>query len=234
MAQSRTYWNPGEDFLQNIFHFPSFRDLPSEHMFDDSYWKINKQGYLAPACTWFFMAEIINDDVAQISFLRNKVDVRDREGCVCPISFYPESLGGFDFQTLKNGSTILVTNGQRHNFLDGSIGLRCEYLEHVSVIPSTISDLFQLSNIYHAKKDTRCWSCAKLPASSSRDSTGLAFSGSELKKCASCKMARYCTKECQTKDWREGHKRVCKAMPLFERLTRVDFRTFDDRSMLRL
>ncbi|PPR01406.1 hypothetical protein CVT24_006244 [Panaeolus cyanescens] len=39
--------------------------------------------------------------------------------------------------------------------------------------------------------------------------------GLKLRACAGCSTLRYCSKECQTRDWKEGrnpHKRVCKAM----------------------
>lgn len=32
---------------------------------------------------------------------------------------------------------------------------------------------------------------------------------SSLRKCAACKNARYCSKECQVQDWRAGHKQTC-------------------------
>jgi hypothetical protein len=32
----------------------------------------------------------------------------------------------------------------------------------------------------------------------------------ELMKCSQCKMAEYCSKECQVADWRAGHKKECK------------------------
>ena len=31
----------------------------------------------------------------------------------------------------------------------------------------------------------------------------------KMKKCSVCKLARYCTEECQLKDWKE-HKKSCK------------------------
>ena len=30
--------------------------------------------------------------------------------------------------------------------------------------------------------------------------------------CVACKLAAYCSKECQTKAWRAGHKRECEAV----------------------
>jgi hypothetical protein len=37
--------------------------------------------------------------------------------------------------------------------------------------------------------------------------------GQPLLKCGGCELARYCSKECQAKDWREGgHKQICKTL----------------------
>ena len=30
-------------------------------------------------------------------------------------------------------------------------------------------------------------------------------------KCAKCMQVTYCDKECQTRDWKQGHKKKCKA-----------------------
>ena len=34
-------------------------------------------------------------------------------------------------------------------------------------------------------------------------------SGSVLKLCTKCRLVAYCSKECQTADWKRGHKKVC-------------------------
>ena len=271
-------WKPGDDFLKSRFHFPSFRNLPHENDIPDGYFVPDYRGVYVIACVWFFMGEIVNDEFSQISFLRNKVYVKDREGSQCPIYFYPER-GYFDFKSLKKGCTILVTNGQQHNFLDLSVGLRIENLATVGVAPCEMSHLLKLSDSYYTRKDASCWCCGKQDAlvssspkqnksSSSSSSattaaasattaaasattaaasattatasaitaaasatTAAAVHGSVLKKCAACKMARYCSKECQKKDWALGHKKSCKAVPLFQKLTQIDFNKVDDRSL---
>jgi hypothetical protein len=180
------------------------------------------------------MAEIVNDGESQIPFFRNRVDVRDRAGGKCSISFYPED-GRFDFETLKTGSTILVTAGQKHNFRDGSCGLRIEYLHNVTVAPCSMSDLMVLSKLYHERQD-RCWCCGGRDNPSDTSApTGEGVTGySELKRCAACRVARYCSKDCQTKDWKERHKRACKAVPVFQKLVLIDYSKCDNRAFLRL
>ncbi len=233
-SKESLYWKPGEDFLKNTFHFPPFQKLPHENGLEYGYWEEDKFGVYQAACAWFFMAEIIYDDESQSSFNRNRVGVRDRDGHECLVYFYPKDLGGFDFKTLKKGSTILVTNGQKHNFLDLTVGMRCEYLDGISVVPCSLSDLLQLSNIYHTKKDSNCWTCGKSDISMNSSGSEGAAAEVNLKKCAACKMARYCSKECQKKDWYDGHKRTCKGVPLFHKLTLIDYRKADDKCFLRL
>ena len=47
-----------------------------------------------------------------------------------------------------------------------------------------------------------CWGCQKKPAGSEK-----------LLACGGCGVAKYCSKECQTKDWKHhGHKRECKGL----------------------
>ena len=213
-----------KDFLQSTFHFPSFQDLPHENDIPEGYWECNENGVFVPACTWFFMAEITNDEYSQIPFLRNRVLVRDRAGRDVPIYFYPES-GYFDFKLLKKGHTILVKTAQQHDFLDLSVGLRIEDLNNVLVAKCSMDVLLTLSKMYHEKRETKCWKCGRSSEGERAAITGATASscGEELKKCAACKTARYCSKECQTSHWREAHKRSCKAMPVFLRLTKIDF-----------
>jgi hypothetical protein len=235
----RQSWKQGENFLQNTFHFPSFRDLPHENNLDERYWQCDLSGVYVPACTWFFMAEITNDECSQSAFLRNQVRVTDRAGQRdIPIYFYPEG-GSFDYKLLKKGSTILVANGQKHDFLDLSIGLRIEELDTVSVAPCSMDQLLALSKTYHANKETKCWLCGKEGESNgSSQMTGAQSSSGaggaeELKKCGACRVAHYCSRECQEKHWKEGgHKRTCKAMPVFTKLTKINYSIYDSTAFL--
>ena len=226
---------PGEDILQNTHHFPSFANLPEENDLDLDYWKESGFHRFVPACTWFFMAEITYDELALVPFLRNRVLVRDRDGKDdIPISFYPED-GYFNFRSLKKGHTVFVIQAEKHHFLDMTIGLRIEDLSSIFVVPCDMKELLSLSAIYHERKDTQCWSCKKKRKVKEKDnttsSTPPGASGSsvqvQLLKCAACRVARYCGKECQIKDWKACHRKHCKVMPYFLRLTRIDYSKYD-------
>ena len=34
----------------------------------------------------------------------------------------------------------------------------------------------------------------------------------KIKKCKACKLVEYCSRECQVKDWKNGHKKDCKIL----------------------
>lgn len=226
------YWKPGEDFLQNTFHFPSFEDLPPEGGFSKGYWKQSKKRGLVPACTWFFMGEITNDDVSQVGFLHNRVLVSDRDGQDdVPIAFYPET-GFIDIKLLRNFNTIFVATAQQHNFLDSSVGLRVEDLNTVSVAPCSMDEMFTLSQLYHERRDTNCWWCGEEKVACPSASGAASTSEEGLKKCSACKVARYCSKECQMSDWKDTHKWSCKAMPIFLKLTKINYSKYDTTALL--
>ena len=44
------------------------------------------------------------------------------------------------------------------------------------------------------KKTKACWACGK--------------AGVETKKCSGCEVARYCSRECSKRDWKE-HRKTC-------------------------
>lgn len=102
-----------------------------------------------------------------------------------------------------------------------------------------MDDLISLSKTYHECKDAKCWTCGrgevatKTPESAAGVSEETAGSCDEvLKKCGACKMARYCSKDCQTRHWKEGHKRTCKAMPVFIKLTKINYSKYDITALL--
>ncbi|KAJ3016877.1 UNVERIFIED_CONTAM: hypothetical protein HDU68_011968 [Siphonaria sp. JEL0065] len=59
--------------------------------------------------------------------------------------------------------------------------------------------LFQATKKYTLKKSGGCWTCGKLACDD----------GTKLLKCVKCGAASYCSRDCQIKDWKEGHKSEC-------------------------
>ena len=54
-----------------------------------------------------------------------------------------------------------------------------------------------------------CWSCLQ-PESCFKE---------PLKKCTRCKTARYCSRDCQAKDWKHQHKTVCQNLSEYQKLS---------------
>lgn len=214
-----------EDILKKEFYFPSFRELGTDNDIDFRYWKEDHTGTWVQACTWCFLGEITNDECSQIPFLRNRVFVRDRKGKDnIPISFYPER-GVFDFRLLKKGHTVCVMLAEQHHFLDMTTGQRIESLDTIKVIPCGLNDLFSLSTFYSQSKNT-CWGCGKKTTDDSEGAIAV-----NLKKCGACHTAQYCCKQCQVKDWKERHRRWCKALPEFLKLTKIDYSTYNEHAL---
>lgn len=203
------------DVLASLRDFPPFSDLPVDNGLDEDYYQESLSGVWVYSRTWCFIAEIYDDSLPPIP-IRRRVLVRDRLGEELPIFFYPEC-GCFDYSTLKNGRTVAILFAERHHFLDLSVGLRIENLDTIKVVSSNLEDLFAMSNCYAKCGDERCW----------YSQCGEKRVAEEIKKCGSCWCARYCNKQCQTNDWKERHKRWCKALPLFMKLASIDYSRAD-------
>ena len=207
-----------EDIFANEFHFPAFRHLGIDNDPDIDYWYEKMPGNFTQACTWCFLGEITCDELSQRRVFLNRVLVRDRKGQDnIPICFYPKQ-GLFDFRTLKKGHTICVMLAVQHYFLDNTVGLRIENLNTVKVIPCGLSGLLALSKSYSQRSDS-CWRCGKKEREGS------------LKKCGACKVARYCDKDCQAKDWKDGHRKLCKAIAEFLKMARIDYSKYDEHAL---
>mmetsp|Transcript_52007 Transcript_52007/g.153475 ORF Transcript_52007/g.153475 Transcript_52007/m.153475 type:complete len:180 (-) Transcript_52007:114-653(-) len=54
----------------------------------------------------------------------------------------------------------------------------------------------------HGNEQKPCAGCGKTASQAEVD-------GKPLKQCARCKAVAYCSQDCQRRDWKAGHKRVC-------------------------
>ena len=208
---------PAKNILKDPLQFPPFNELCVDNEIDERYYEESTPYSYARCCTWCFLGEITWDQLTLIPGMfnmRKRVVVTDRDGhAEIPIFFYPES-GSFDYSTVKNGHTFCAMLAQQHHFLDMSTGLRIEDLDLVKVIPCSLDNLFAISTKLSQCADVTCWGCGETPAD-------------KPKKCASCGVACYCGKDCQTKDWKECHKKWCKAIPEFIKFTKINYQKPD-------
>ena len=205
-----------EGLLQDHLNFPSFKELPRSREGDERYFGQDpRDGRWKPCRTWCFLAEIQDDKMSQTttSFQNAQVLVRDKDGQSNIRVFFPRTFGQFDLTTLKNGSTILVLYPESHTFMDGTSGVRIEKTDHVKVLECKLDDLLAMSLQYEKVKDKIvCWCCGK-PG----------ISADAVKKCSRCRVAKYCDKQCQTKDWKARHKAWCGTIPDFIKLSKFKF-----------
>ena len=205
------------DLLSRRLIAPSFDDLPIDNDLDETYYAPNRYGVYSVSRTWVFLGEI-TDCNRILPLLRYRALVTDRNGRTnIPLWFYPKS-GCFDYNSMKVGHTMAAIFAEQHYFMDGSIGLRLEDLNHVKVIPCGLNDLLELSKHYSSSKG-KCWGCGQ--------------EGKTLKKCGACKTGFYCDEKCQRQDWTKRHKKWCKAMPDFLFLSSLDYGIANSKAVWR-
>ena len=197
----------GGSILRNSVHFPKFRDLPEDDTINEVYYRLGKSGIYEPKRHWCFLGEITNNESSQWKILRNATKVRDVDGNIILVAFYPEE-GTVDFNEFQIGSTLCLRYASSHQFMDLQFGIRQESLSFCMVIPASIATLMEISD-FNPTKQTTCWSCG--------------HGESNLMKCGRCKVALYCGKECQVSDWALHHKKWCKALPKYKKLTGINY-----------
>lgn len=218
--------------LRNALTFAPFKHLPHEYEVDDQYYSPSPvtSTYYTPNRHWCFLGEIVED----YFFLRLRLNLRDAAGARVPVHFYTDDHGTSLAKRCRKGSTLAVLYANRHNFFDMSVGLRIEEYESVNVLPFSMEELLKanalvwvgVGSLEQKVKDRLCGGCGK---------TG------NFRACIGCNSVFYCStvsllflsvalcsmsvetwgltiysQECQTKDWKDGHKRTCKAIQALE------------------
>lgn len=103
--------------IRNTTTFPPFSGVPHE-----------TDAVLAGR-HWCFFGEIQSLDY----YSRLVLHVHDRDGHKLPIAFYTEDKGTLVRGDCKAGYTVAVLYARRHNFRDGSWGVRIENIERAKV-----------------------------------------------------------------------------------------------------
>lgn len=113
---------------------------------------------------------------------------------------------------LRNGNTICIRYAERHRFLDGSEGIRVGYYDNIKIVKLPLNELLALSDdlpeVRIKAAEKTCWNCKKTAKST----------------CGFCKLAYYCSKECQNENWQEEHRRICLALADYMDLVDIDFK----------
>ncbi|CAF3521576.1 unnamed protein product [Rotaria sp. Silwood2] len=236
---------PGFDYCPNINKLDNHVDCPSFNAVchEDEpckpYWRLIK-GSIKQIRHWCLMGEI--EEVNY--FIRPKLTIRTRFDEKVTIHFYLEedkTPPTFSFNDALIGHTILIMDAEKHDFLDGSIGVRQEYGDLVVIFKCSMQTLIKTFGSMMAPP--ACFQCEAKPSSPTQNSSlekkenpvsaDLSSHGNQdsqpasaslsLKKCARCQIAFYCSKLCQTQHWKDSHKKLCSSMKYLQLLRELDF-----------
>ncbi|KAJ7123853.1 hypothetical protein C8R43DRAFT_42000 [Mycena crocata] len=165
----------------------------------------------APHHHWCFLGEIVKDEDAVVRLI---LGVKDSAGEYIRVAFYFDNDAEFDYRSVKLGSTIAVMYAERHNFLDGSYGLRLEHPKFVKIFPCGLETLLRIND--DIESETPVDSAQKCKGCGNEEHPDKL----SLSRCSRCLGASYCGKECQTDAWNRGHKRECKIYKAVDELKR--------------
>ncbi|KAJ7607321.1 hypothetical protein FB45DRAFT_948060 [Roridomyces roridus] len=161
-----------------------------------------------PGESWIIFGEIVND----ASVFRPVYTVRDKINCEYPVAFYTDNPNeDAKAAGCQLGRVLCITNGMRHHFVDGSNGYRIEDPSTVFALPCSMAELRALNKRLRDQSDAgELQLCSKCKKQSTQ-------------RCGKCQTA-YCSKECQSADWKPGaHRFECRAIERLRIWNRTDW-----------
>ncbi|KAH6905235.1 hypothetical protein BKA70DRAFT_509365 [Coprinopsis sp. MPI-PUGE-AT-0042] len=158
-----------------------------------------------PGESWYVLTEIKQD----ASLVRPMYQVEDKlEGNYWMVAFYTDNPRQ-DARECKLGSMICIKDGMPHQFMDGSTGFRIEDASSAIVLPCKMKKLREINaSLVKRYQDGLLLSCVVCDTPAKKG-------------CSKCK-TRYCSQECQTKDW-PTHKALCKVLKTLHEWNRTDW-----------
>lgn len=183
--------------LCNPATFPSFADLTELNDPSTNYYTGWDEGLLVRSREWALLGEVTDTQ----HFMRPRFVLETRLEEKLALAFYPESppVPGFDVSNVKVGHTFALLGAEKKIFMDMTEGVRMENLETCWAFKASLTDVMNEADKLLAAADAKaqnkpanCFACEK-PSTSC---------------CGKCKMACYCSRECQVKAWSK-HKKLC-------------------------
>lgn len=206
--------------LGNHFNFPAFAYLPEENDIDEAYYRLVPGTYsYSPRRHWVFVGEICED---RSDFIRHRVLLETKFGETVHVNFHLDDQPDpafFRWSDLKVGRTMMVMYPYSRTFMDMNRGIRLEYSKTIMVFPAPLTRLSEICERIHQAQDSnsrRCFGCGK----------DAMECGQALQRCSRCGHTLYCSKQCQAKDWKQDHMRLCKHMKMLTNLIKLDFAHF--------
>ena len=184
--------------LCNPVTFPSFANLTDLNDPSTKYYTGWDEGLLVRSREWALLGEVTE----LVHFVRHRFVLQTRFGEELVLHFYPESLPmpGFNVRDVQVGYTFALLNAEKKTFMDMTDGVRLEQLDTCWAFKASLKDvtdeadkLLAAADAKAEKKPASCFACAK-PTTSC---------------CGKCKIARFCSRECQITEWPK-HKKLCR------------------------
>jgi len=205
--------------LNNHRNFPPFAHLPDFDDIDDDYYHIidGRLSY-SPSRHWVLVGEIIEN---QSDVIRPRALLETKYGERVLVNFHLEDSptpAFFKWSDIVARRTMCIFYAKNKTFMDMQRGVRQEYSKTAMVLPASLPQLTkECESLHHAEKERNpmCFLC------------GEQSTIEKLKRCSRCKLSLYCSKECQMAHWKDAHKKLCRHMPMLNKLVALDFTRFD-------
>lgn len=190
--------------------------LPGEYDIDESYYALRDYMY-TPIRHWALVGEVVNVTF----FIRPRVTIQTQYGEQVLVNFHLDEPFPwfFSWADLKPKSTLIILYANSRVFLDMNIGIRQESARSAMVFPASFTDLADEFQCYAALEKNRKKTCFSCEAQETKSNA--------LMKCANCKKAFYCNKECQVLHWKRSHKRLCKHADMLTNLANLNMSRFE-------
>lgn len=126
--------------------FVTFEELPHENDINLDFYRTSDGWFYSPRRHWCLLAEIVRVD----TFLRLRLNVRDRNGAQFQIAIHTEGRGTeYSQHLLIPGNTFAILYAHRHAFLDLTMGIRQEEKQTLQVFDC------RKNASYHRTKSSR-------------------------------------------------------------------------------
>eukprot|EP01038_Epipyxis_sp_PR26KG_P012714 gene12714-17051_t len=189
--------------------YPCFNKIPDKNKPHDKHW-----------C-------LVGQICDKYNLIKSHITIKTRQDETVLIRFYSSMIyeiegdidnpSTFKWADCAEGNTVTLLYAKKHMTMDDSMMICLENVNYVSIFPVT-QELW-INEAIKSNNPVNCFEC---------NSTS-----SQLLRCTQCKIACYCNKNCQTKHWKNIHKKICGQMNTIRNLTafltmginmRTDFR----------
>ncbi|KAJ7630060.1 hypothetical protein DFH06DRAFT_1056697 [Mycena polygramma] len=163
----------------------------------------------APGESWIIFGEIIQNDSTA---LRTVYTVKDKLDFDFPVAFHTDNPPR-DAASCKVrvGHILCIRNGMPYPFMDGGEGYVIRDPSTIFVLPCSMPQLRALNQRLRGKSDAgemELCNCCKKPST---------------QRCSKCETS-YCSRECQTVDWKQGgHRKECPVIARLHGWNRTDW-----------